>query len=580
MNEIAQAEKESLAEAANNAKSAQENKKILGDAMKARYEAALQYEETIAQIHKQQLEQTRRLRHGPLRRRHQQPIPRRAGLSPQCGPPVGHHHSGNIGTNAIGTMQSHLSLQRDGTTAGILTEKGPDGKYQPNWLGKALGGTPFGIDAGHSSNPLEKLTTDNTDATTKNTNLIADNNKLLASLLGTIAKATGMPGSADVGSSSGSVPSDVGSTGSTATKMSDAMTHVGAAATGLTRAIKSGDIGAGFSSLQKLIGLGGTAPFMKARSVAGASGSGTSDYGSSLPYGADIPVGPLQLPSSTMDEQVGSSVRGDSDFSMPAMPLSGLDLGSGNGKQGGAGYSSTKVGYDPSKDQTGFGDLSAIDRFVGGLGSVFGGGSGIQAVQNVMYGGHQNSDGSWESASSSEQVGSALGVAADLGSGALTAYKAFSQGGARGNLQGLAATAETIAPFTGPAAPFLEAGGMVAGLVSALLPDPRQERIKNEQSTVNADAFVAPSSRDYDFSSGSSSGFSMGMGSSLRAAGPNANYTINFSPTAMDAKSFLDWGKDNAQAFSMAMLYGLQNGGNQALNNETLWQYNNKGIFG
>lgn len=101
-----------------------------------------------------------------------------------------------------------------------------------------------------------------------------------------------------------------------------------------------------------------------------------------------------------------------------------------------------------------------------------------------------------------------------------------------------------------------------------------------EQKRVTQDAFIEPAARAYNFSAGSGEqqGFSLGMGSTLNAGGPTANY--NFNIQAMDANSMLSYLNDNHQMFSQAMLYALANGGNTAVDAEIQWRMAHQGIFG
>ena len=49
-----------------------------------------------------------------------------------------------------------------------------------------------------------------------------------------------------------------------------------------------------------------------------------------------------------------------------------------------------------------------------------------------------------------------------------------------------------IAPFTGPAAPFIEAGAMALSLVSSFLGDPKANRQNQENRRLAADQFYTP----------------------------------------------------------------------------------------
>jgi hypothetical protein len=160
-------------------------------------------------------------------------------------------------------------------------------------------------------------------------------------------------------------------------------------------------------------------------------------------------------------------------------------------------------------------------------------------------------------------AGTGLGVAA----GAYESFKGFQKGGARGDIQGIGAGLMAAGMIPSPASPFLEAGGALLGLVSSLFPDPRQQRILQEQKNLTNDQFLRPAARDYNFGGGGG-GFSLGMGSTLQQGGPTANYNVTMGVHAMDAKNFVQWMRDNPSAAGETLLAGLTDGGQSAVSSQ------------
>jgi hypothetical protein len=174
--------------------------------------------------------------------------------------------------------------------------------------------------------------------------------------------------------------------------------------------------------------------------------------------------------------------------------------------------------------------------------------------------------------STATRIGAATSMAGAVAGGTMQAIKGFGSGGARGDLSGTAGLMMAAAPFAGPAAPFLMAGAALTDLVSAVLPDPRAERIRQMQRTLIGNRFIQRSARNYDFSAtaGEGTGFSLGMGGAIQQGGPTANYTVNIQ--AMDSKSFVDWSNANPAAAAQFMLAGLQSGGSSAIDAEIQWR--------
>jgi hypothetical protein len=88
------------------------------------------------------------------------------------------------------------------------------------------------------------------------------------------------------------------------------------------------------------------------------------------------------------------------------------------------------------------------------------------------------------SAGLGQQFGAGLTVAGSA-FGAVSGIQQITKGGAQNTLEGIGKTAMAIAPFTGPAAPFIMAGAAALELVGSLFGDPRAER----QASINHELF-------------------------------------------------------------------------------------------
>jgi hypothetical protein len=171
-----------------------------------------------------------------------------------------------------------------------------------------------------------------------------------------------------------------------------------------------------------------------------------------------------------------------------------------------------------------------------------------------------------------------IGKYAAGGVGAFTAFEQFKRGGARGILGGVASGLGTAALIPGPQQPFLLAGAAVAGLIDSFLPDPKQERINQEAARIAHSAYIQPAQRNYN-SDGHGSGFSLGMGSSLRSGGQQSNYSISIS--ALDSKSVVDYFQSNPGAISQGLLSAVSSGSVAGLESELAWrsQYGGNSSF-
>lgn len=104
--------------------------------------------------------------------------------------------------------------------------------------------------------------------------------------------------------------------------------------------------------------------------------------------------------------------------------------------------------------------------------------------------------------SHTQRIGAAAGLVGTEYAAITSAIHSFAQGSARGDLSGISSIATAIAPFTGPAAPFIEMGAAVMSLIGSLFGDPRQERINAIQETLMKARYVQPAPHHYSYGVG------------------------------------------------------------------------------
>ncbi len=188
-----------------------------------------------------------------------------------------------------------------------------------------------------------------------------------------------------------------------------------------------------------------------------------------------------------------------------------------------------------------------------------------------------------------------IGEAAGIAAGGFTAFQGFSRGGGQGISEGISGLLGAAAAIPSPASPFLAAGSAVAGLVSAIFGDPKQNRANQINKRLEEYQFYNPTPLNVSASVG---GFATAYNrqGQLVSTGNNPYPTIeepyyNFkyhvqvpgrvtntsggagpgtAPTqvtiqAMDASSFADFANQNADAIAGATVSSLQGSGGQGL---------------
>jgi hypothetical protein len=133
------------------------------------------------------------------------------------------------------------------------------------------------------------------------------------------------------------------------------------------------------------------------------------------------------------------------------------------------------------------------------------------------------------------------------GLGALGIYQGLQQGGARGTTNAIGSALGVAAMIPGPQQPFLQAGALMAGFISAMMPDPKKQRADEIGRTlersrfadpVGVDRFTDQYGRDIDYN----------RRGEIRVMQP---VTVNVS--AMDSRSFLDRAEDIGNAVKHAI---------------------------
>lgn len=574
------------------------------DAAKQGLEATIQYEEQLAQVRQKQEQETKSFVEGWFNAAISGKPSATATFFHNYGMHLADQIIGNIGVGTIGTLNSRLTLQQDLSHGGILGAPDKSGNFQENWFGKILSGTPLGLDASKGGH-VDKLNLA-TDKNTEALSLSTTATKELASILGRLGgiDTSSLPGSLPV-------PPPFISGGTQVQNES-----VRAPFASLQRLIGGPGLTSGFAgkvsrAINPISVLSGATPSIRLSPVismpSGGGFSGGGGASSSFPdvQNSDLPLSSGPMPSldlsslSTLPDAISNLDLGNAyrDSSSPAFSLDNLPMPGSSGSLKlasapdlGINASNVDAKYNANGSPTGIlnvpdgipsasQDADTAGKLSSTLGNLLGGakyGTNGYGLQAVLTGQGVNGPGSMTNLRTSQRIGAGLGLAGQEAGGITAAVNGFGKGGARGDTQGIAGALTAAAPFTGPAAPFVMAAGSIMGLVSSLFPDPREERRKQEQGNMAADRFIEPASRDYNFTAGTDTGFSLGNGGSIQQGGQTVNYSATIH--AMDASSFLDFLHDNPAALAQGMLAAIQQGGVSALDSELAWraQYGGK----
>lgn len=241
-----------------------------------------------------------------------------------------------------------------------------------------------------------------------------------------------------------------------------------------------------------------------------STGVGGSGGGGGIPTGVDGTYIP-----STGGYLGGGGTATGGNSSLPADIMSGVSVAgsvAGLASAGSALQGLGAAGSTANKLGTLF-QLPAVIKAAGGLDAT------ILGAINGSVG-----------LNTTQQIGLAATVAG-LGVGAAEGIMTASKGGAKNIMGGIAGTAAAIAPFTGPAAPFIEAGAAALSLVSGFLTDPKVARGQQMAKTMFTQQYLAPPTEN--LSIGSNGGFAdTNMYGGVR--------TSNLSPYPTAQGSYLD----------------------------------------
>jgi hypothetical protein len=158
-----------------------------------------------------------------------------------------------------------------------------------------------------------------------------------------------------------------------------------------------------------------------------------------------------------------------------------------------------------------------------------------------------------------------LGAGAALAAGAFGAYSGFSAGGAQGALTGAASIAGSvgavlpmISKSLAMAGPIGAVAGIALGLGAMFLGDPKAKRRSDLESEASSRRFTEPTGADYvqDI-------YGRGVGYDYRGdlrpiVVNNHNETNNIN--AVDAQSFVEWGKRNPDAIASVTSNAIMSG--------------------
>jgi hypothetical protein len=443
--------------------------------------------------------------------------------------------AGNAGKMFLGPMESIFSLGK----SGILGSPG-----SPNMIGQMLQGTIFG------ANPMDQAQGQMVYYLSD----IATNMRVVASTLA--------PGRASGGTAGN--PSGAAAGGVAGGILADSQAILRGLRPGVGGGVQVGSHT--FPSLaalvQKVWGAGrgsyGSAPSVTDADVAMLTGipmdSATQLAPDGLPMPSTKALMPLVLGTG---EPKGTSAMGgaiwagaysaigalshgswQSPSAARMLGISGTSLAMIGGGIGGKGVSQAISGGDALNVLSGYGAWSKPDA------------NGIQTAQPL---------------STSQQIGGYISLAGTEIAGISSAVSGFSKGGASGDIQGIAGIATAVAPFTGPAAPFVMAGAAMLSLISSLFTTGPQQRQLNEQRQLLNNAYVRLSPRQYNFSADGQGGFALDAYGGAVSGAPNTVYPLTPGLTDMTAQQLRAFAGNNPTMWSVGVAAALTSGGDSQM---------------
>jgi hypothetical protein len=146
-----------------------------------------------------------------------------------------------------------------------------------------------------------------------------------------------------------------------------------------------------------------------------------------------------------------------------------------------------------------------------------------------------------------EKLGSAIGSAAAIGLGSITAVRGFREGGARGTLGAASGILGVAASIPGPQQPFLQAGALIAGVLKDIFPSRTEQRRREQADTVERSRFTLPASKDVTAAAD-------GGGVVWDRSGRPIQVVLNVN--AMDARSIAERGREIADVVAQSIIDG------------------------
>jgi hypothetical protein len=241
----------------------------------------------------------------------------------------------------------------------------------------------------------------------------------------------------------------------------------------------------------------------------------------------------------------------------------------GLGSGGGAVTAFAGTGLSPEllsvlSDGNGIAGQGGIGGSGGGLGGLLGGvfrrsssttssssnGGFLDALGSV---GRPNDGGGLFAAfgdprsTNTEKLGSAIGSAAAIGLGSITAVRGFREGGARGTLGAASGILGVAASIPGPQQPFLQAGALIAGVLKDIFPSRTEQRRREQADTVERSRFTLPASKDVTAAAD-------GGGVVWDRSGRPIQVVLNIN--AMDARSIAERGREIADVVAQSIIDG------------------------
>jgi len=375
------------------------------------------------------------------------------------------------------------------------------------FLGNLLKGTPFAMgrdDPAMAAKDNAEKIKENSDKTAFNTSSMDQLNAQIATMVSlfggtpsnvpTDASANLSPLSTALGGPATLAGAVIGTLGLGSAGLGGTAGALGATASNLT-----GGPTSMIGSILKSVGLGGSPS-------TGASGSSALSAIAGLFVGG--PSGTVQAGAQAQTDAIINGIVTNplgSPVAMPGMPdlssspygLSwpGTDIDGGWGAQalpgmpdisGSSPWNANNMG--PASSPSGVAAAAGLTASASsGMSKTSGEfASGVKDPIGVLFG-----QGGTYSPNTAQTAGAIVGLAG-AGFGAFKGISEMTKGGAQNIAGGLGTTLMSVAPLTGPAAPFVMAAGLLSDVVSAAFGDPRANRAKDISKKLQYSQFMAP----------------------------------------------------------------------------------------